>query len=117
MIFKCPGSQKFKHPHPEFIKCTFCGKEIEIWSDEAKAKCVSCKKEVFRESAQGCLDWCRYAKECVGEEVYKKYKKNKGPSAIGNAPTRRISKIASGSILQSKIGGKDVKRKVRKRSK
>ena len=25
MTFKCPGSQKFSQPQPEYIKCTSCG--------------------------------------------------------------------------------------------
>lgn len=77
MIFKCPGSQKFSQPQPEIIKCPFCAKELEIWTDEAKAKCPSCKKTVTRKIDQSCLDWCKYARECVGDEVYNKYMKNK----------------------------------------
>jgi predicted RNA-binding Zn-ribbon protein involved in translation (DUF1610 family) len=78
MTFKCPGSQIFSQPKPENIKCPFCGEEIEIWTDEVKAKCPNCKKAVTREQGQSCLDWCKYAKECVGDELYNKYMKNKG---------------------------------------
>lgn len=78
MMKKCPGSQSFSQPHPEFIKCPDCGwGEVEIWSDEVKAKCPRCKKTFIRTQGQSCLDWCKYAKECVGEETYKKYKENK----------------------------------------
>jgi len=77
MIFKCPGSQKFSQPQPEFRSCPFCGEEVEIWTDEIKARCRKCKTAVFREQAQTCLDWCKYAKECVGEQVYNKYMQNK----------------------------------------
>ncbi len=77
MIFKCPGSQKFSQPQPEFIKCPFCKKELEIWTDEIKVKCPKCRKTVIRLAEQSCLDWCKYAKECVGEKALKKYKKNK----------------------------------------
>lgn len=78
MIFKCPGSQNFSQPKPEFIKCPFCNKEVEIWSDEIKAKCPKCKKTVMRKQGASCLDWCKYAKECVGEHIFKKYIQNKG---------------------------------------
>ena len=78
MIFKCPGSQKFSQPEPEEINCPSCGEKIEIWTDESKTKCPKCKKTVTREKPPACLDWCKYAKECVGEEVYKKYLKGKG---------------------------------------
>lgn len=77
MIFKCPGSQAFSQPQPEFIKCPYCKSEVEIWTDEVKTKCQKCKKTVMRGEAQSCLDWCKYAKECVGDKVYKKYMKNK----------------------------------------
>lgn len=92
MILKCPGSQSFSRPHPEFIKCPHCGKEIEIWSDEVKAKCPSCKKTVLRESGQSCLDWCKYAKECVGEEVYNKYIKGKGDKNAKQKNRKRVER-------------------------
>lgn len=77
MNFKCPGSQNFSQPHPESIKCPFCGEDTEIWTDEVQAKCHKCKKTVFREQGQSCLDWCKYARECVGDEQYNKYMKNR----------------------------------------
>jgi len=77
MILECPGSSKFKHPQPEEIKCPSCGEAVEIWTDEAQAKCPECKKMVTRNQKQSCLDWCRYAKECVGENIYNNYMKNK----------------------------------------
>ncbi len=77
MIYNCPGSSKFKQPEPETVKCASCGQEVEIWSDEAETTCPNCKGKVTRQSGQSCLDWCKYAKECVGEEKYNKYMKNK----------------------------------------
>lgn len=77
MIFECPGSQKFKKPYPETIACPDCGEDIEIWSDEVQAVCQKCKKIVTRRSGECCLDWCKYAKECAGNEIYDKYMKNK----------------------------------------
>lgn len=77
MSFKCPGSQGFSQPHPEMINCPSCGAEAEIWTDEIKANCPKCKKNIVRETKLNCLDWCRYAKECVGGEVYRKFMDNK----------------------------------------
>jgi ribosomal protein S27E len=77
MIFECPGSSKFKHPQPEEVKCPRCAETLEIWTDEVQVKCPKCKKIVTREQGQSCLDWCRYAKECVGEGRYNNYMKNK----------------------------------------
>lgn len=76
MIFECPGSKPFKQPHPDMVKCPFCGHEVEIWSDEFQAVCDKCGKTVSR-GGQSCLDWCKEARACVGEEIYQKYVKNK----------------------------------------
>jgi len=78
MIANCPGSDKFKQPKPENIKCNFCGKETEIWTDEFQTTCPNCHKRVTRAGAtQSCLDWCKFAKECVGESIYNEYLKAK----------------------------------------
>ncbi len=77
MIFNCPGSQKFKHPQPETLRCDSCGAEVEIWTDEAETRCQKCKKRVIRKTGQLCLDWCKYARECAGDEIYNKHMKNK----------------------------------------
>ena len=77
MNFECPGASLFRKPQPEFIKCPFCKSEVEIWTDEIKAKCPACKKIVARGQDLGCLDWCKYAKECVGEEAYNNYLRNR----------------------------------------
>jgi hypothetical protein len=76
MIDGCPGSQRFKKPYPEEIACPFCGAEAEIWSDEFQARCPKCARTVSR-GPQSCLDWCKAAKECVGEEIYRRYIKAK----------------------------------------
>jgi len=75
MITGCPGSQKFKKPQPENIKCHYCGEEVEIWTDEAEAKCTKCGRTISREKGQSCLDWCKYAKACVGDEIYERFMK------------------------------------------
>lgn len=77
MIFECPGSQKFKQPQPETIKCDKCSSEVEIWTDEFEAVCPNCKKTVSRRDTQSCLDWCKYAQQCVGDKIYQKYMKSK----------------------------------------
>ena len=80
MIFDCPGSQNFKHPQPESLKCPHCGEEVEIWTDEVEVRCRKCATVVTRKDGQSCLDWCKQAKECVGEEIYRKYINNKKKS-------------------------------------
>lgn len=74
----CPGSQKFRQPQPENIKCSACGQEVEIWTDEIQVICPNCKNTILRQDeGASCLDWCKYAKECVGEKTYNKYVMNK----------------------------------------
>lgn len=78
MIFNCPGAKRFKQPEPEIIKCPSCGRDLETWSDEIQAACPHCKKAFMREpKGASCLDWCKYARECVGEQLYDKYLLNK----------------------------------------
>ena len=74
----CPGSKKFKEPQPENVKCPSCGTEVEVWTDEIKFLCPSCKNTTIRQQeGASCLDWCKYAKECVGGATYNKYMQNK----------------------------------------
>lgn len=75
MIFECPGSQKFKKPYPEIITCAKCGGEAEVWSDEVSGICGACGAMVIRSAGQNCLDWCKYAAECIGKDKYEKYLK------------------------------------------
>lgn len=75
--FKCPGSENIRVPVPEYINCTNCGKEIEIFSDELKTRCFYCKKIVFRETAPSCMEWCKFAEKCIGENKYKQIMKDR----------------------------------------
>ncbi|GBE39260.1 MAG TPA: phosphohydrolase [Nitrospirae bacterium] len=70
----CPGSTEIKQPKPEDIKCRYCGKVIEIWSDETEVTCRHCGKMNSRVMAPTCIEWCAFAKECVGEEKYRRLK-------------------------------------------
>ena len=75
--FHCPGTKLFREPIPEDVPCPKCGKEVEIWTHELKATCRNCGAAIFRESKASCIDWCKYAKECVGEELYATLKEGK----------------------------------------
>ena len=61
----CPGLEKFLRPTPSFIKCPFCGADVEIWSDEDSAICDNCGRRVRRDQEEvSCLDYCPYAEKC-----------------------------------------------------
>lgn len=76
-IFKCPGSDFIRDPQPESVKCSSCGKEVDIWSDEEEVACPSCGGMVFREIPPSCLEWCAHARECIGPERYDHLKKGR----------------------------------------
>lgn len=70
MINKCPGQDK-RNVKAEAIRCHDCGYQIEIFSDEIKVKCPRCKNLACRESLPSCVDWCKSARQCIGEEKWK----------------------------------------------
>jgi len=74
MIQKCPG-QDDRNLKAEAIHCPECGYKIEIFSDEVKVRCPNCKGFACRERLPSCVDWCKFARECVGEEKWKQLRK------------------------------------------
>jgi predicted RNA-binding Zn-ribbon protein involved in translation (DUF1610 family) len=76
MFDKCPGAANIRTPKIIIKKCPECGNEVEIFSDEMKVKCDNCGSIIYNESfLQSCVHWCKYAKECLGEELYNKLRK------------------------------------------
>lgn len=73
MMSQCPGQDK-RNIKSETITCSSCGYAVEMFSDEVKVSCPKCKQLLCRERLPSCVDWCKFAKECVGEERYKKLK-------------------------------------------
>lgn len=94
MSFKrCPGSSSFAQPKIEVVPCPDCGADVEIWSDEATGQCPSCSRAVIRTATQSCVDWCRYARECLGDEKFRQYgemKANLRKAALLNAVQDRL---------------------------
>ena len=76
MFGKCPGAANIRTPTIKIKKCPKCSVEVEIFSDEMQVKCGNCGFTIYSD-LQSCVQWCRYAKECVGEETYRKLKKKK----------------------------------------
>ena len=71
LSFKCPGSIRVRQPMPEMFTCPNCGSEVEIWTHERMRKCSICNKPVVKDmGGASCIQWCQYAKECIGEERY-----------------------------------------------
>ena len=74
MFDKCPGAAHIRTPTIKIKKCPECGEEVEIFSDEMRVKCSNCGFIVYND-LQSCMQWCKYAEKCVGEELYKKLRK------------------------------------------
>lgn len=49
--------------------CPQCGAEIEVFSVDTEVTCDECGFTVYND-ALSCVQWCKYAKKCVGEEMY-----------------------------------------------
>ena len=69
MANQCPGASNMRMPRLEIRDCPRCGEEIEIFSNEAGAKCLKCGFVIYNDTVS-CVQWCEYAKECVGEKTY-----------------------------------------------
>jgi len=76
MIQKCPG-QDDRNIKAETLRCPDCGYTVEIFSDEIKVRCPRCKGLVCRDRLPSCVDWCKAARECIGEEKWQQLKGGK----------------------------------------
>jgi Fe-S-cluster-containing dehydrogenase component len=70
MLSKCPGSD-MRNITAGIYKCRNCGYDVEIFSDETRRKCPQCKEYVYKKEAPACVQWCKSARECLGEERWK----------------------------------------------
>ena len=72
MILACQGRDKT--PTIKEKKCPVCGHMIEVFSIDTEVVCEHCGQKVYND-ALSCVQWCKYAKMCVGEETYNELKK------------------------------------------
>ncbi|MDT8358202.1 MAG: hypothetical protein RQ758_06835 [Methanomicrobiaceae archaeon] len=73
MIFShCPGAANIRTPTLKIKKCPRCGEEVEVFSNDVKVKCGRCGFTIYND-LQSCVKWCKYAKECVGEEAFRRF--------------------------------------------
>jgi endogenous inhibitor of DNA gyrase (YacG/DUF329 family) len=71
MLDRCPGTVNLRTPTLAIKKCPQCGEEVEVFSNDIAVKCSRCGFLVFND-IESCIEWCRYAKECVGDGMYNK---------------------------------------------
>lgn len=75
MLDACPGARELREARPEYMRCPCCQNEVEIWSDEFRARCNHCQTWVYREQGVTCLDWCQKAEQCVGLSTLAAYRR------------------------------------------
>ena len=46
-----------------------CGSEIELFTCDTQAVCEHCGFVVYNDTLS-CVQWCKYARKCVGDEMY-----------------------------------------------
>ena len=67
---RCPG-QDMRRWKPEDIfeiRCPYCDTSMEFFKDEPFLLCQSCKQKVRNPKIDlGCAEWCKFAKQCLGE--------------------------------------------------
>ena len=69
----CQG--KPRTPTLEEKICPQCGAVIEVFSSDTEVACDNCGFVVYNDSLS-CVQWCKYARKCVGDELYEKIKRN-----------------------------------------
>lgn len=79
MLSSCPGAANIRTPTLTIRKCPRCGEEVEVFSNDVSVKCGKCGFVVYND-IQSCFQWCKHARECLGEEMYRKLvEKQAGP--------------------------------------
>ena len=49
--------------------CPQCGHEIELFSIDTQMPCEHCGFVAYNDTLS-CVQWCQYARQCVGDEMY-----------------------------------------------
>ena len=76
--------------------CPRCGHEIEMFSIDSEMPCEHCGFVAYNDTLS-CVQWCQYAKQCVGEEMYAhmmKITEQQKKQAAEERKKRREAKIA-----------------------
>ena len=66
MLEGCQG--KPRTPIHEKV-CPRCGSIIEMFSIDTQMACENCGFVAYNDTLS-CVQWCKYARQCVGDEMY-----------------------------------------------
>lgn len=101
MFDKCPGAVGIRTPTIITKQCPECGREVEIFSNEMQTKCSKCGFAIYND-LESCVQWCKYAEECVGEEMYKKLKKRRiAFVCVGNSARSQMAEALARKLSNS----------------
>lgn len=68
MMFEgCQGKPRTPTIHEKV--CPRCGGIIELFSIDTEVACDNCGFIAYNDTLS-CVQWCKYAKQCVDEEMY-----------------------------------------------
>lgn len=67
LMDSCQG--KPRTPTLEEKVCPRCGGIIEIFSVDTEVACENCGFVAYNDTLS-CVQWCQYARKCVGDEMY-----------------------------------------------
>lgn len=67
MLSGCQGKPRT----PTIIEkiCPNCGSIIELFSIDTQMACETCGFIAYNDTLS-CVQWCQYARKCVGDEMY-----------------------------------------------
>ena len=51
--------------------CPQCGNVVELFSIDTQVACDHCGFIAYNDELS-CVQWCQYARKCVGDEIYEK---------------------------------------------
>ena len=54
--------------------CPQCGNPVELFSIDTEVRCEHCGFTIYND-ALSCVQWCQYARKCVGDEMYERMRK------------------------------------------
>ncbi|MDR2468675.1 MAG: hypothetical protein LBD22_06925 [Spirochaetaceae bacterium] len=72
MTYRCPGTENIRTPSLTTKICPVCGGEIDLFSIDMQAVCEKCGFIAYNDT-KTCLKWCKFARECVGDEIYERF--------------------------------------------
>ncbi len=68
----CQGKPKTPTIHEKI--CPQCGNVIELFSIDTQMACEKCGFVAYNDTLS-CVQWCEYARKCVGDEMYEQMMK------------------------------------------